>query len=361
MLIYPFKSLIPKTDLLSSPDVFFGNVKNDYVAYKTSGYFEKSLSKHLVAIRIIDSNGTHCGLVCRTDISESHKGNILKHEDTINKKEQVMIDFVLQHKAIVKPILLTYPKVDSISDRLSQIMTARPSNWKMDFDNGEIQELWYLDKKEVKHFQKEFDTHVEKAIIADGHHRYEAVARLNERNGEPDQFLTCYFSYEDLKILDYNRIVNIQGIMSPIELIARCSKYGKIKPLKKPLESTKQGRIRLYTRGEWYQLKWKKSILKGLNEVESMDASLVNKYIVEKILHIKDVRNSSRLTYVQGDKDVSCVVDPLEKERYKIGIFLSPLSIEQVAHASHNHLPLPPKSTYFEPRIRSGLVVSEWG
>lgn len=368
MKLFPFKATLPNLELIPSPDAFFSAIKDDYIEKKHSGFFSQNKTESIFIQKIITKFGEHYGIIANNDLKDLNNGKILKHEKTLNAKEQSMLNFFMHSKAMVKPILLGYPKQKEITDFISNHTTTHPSDVIVHFEEGTKYEYWEIKNgKQIKAIQKLFDRHVTKCYIADGHHRCATMTKLigNEflanEGLEINQIMTAYYAFDNLTILDYNRIVDLQGEITPLSLIAKLSKYCELKILYTKSKPTEKNRFHLYLLGEWFELKWKDKVLKKhKKEKLLLDASLVNYYLFNKILKISDVRTDPRIQYSEGILPLSKVLKTLKKDKDKIGIFLPALNMEDIKIAAEHDIELPPKSTWFEPRIKSGLIISEF-
>ncbi len=368
MKVYPFKATFPHMDMIPSPDLFFSSIKSQYVHHRTAGFYEKDDEKAIYIQQITTKHGVHQGIIVNNELEDLKSGKILKHEKTLNAKEQTMMNFFLKSRAMVKPVLLAHPEVQGLTDIINEIIKKDSPVQKAKFDDGQMHKYWKItDSDTIIRIQKIFEQKVKKCYIADGHHRCATVLKMsenvhiNEEGINVKRILSAYYSFDNLKIFDYNRIVNIQGEISPLKTLAQLSKYAKIKPLETLSKPKQQHHVHLLLGGECFRVKWKSSLIKKhQNEQLVLDAMLVNKYLFNDILKIKDVRTDPRISYSEGIKDFSKVVKPLRKEKYKIGVFLPPLTMSEIVTAAENQIALPPKSTWFEPRIKSGLLVREF-
>jgi uncharacterized protein (DUF1015 family) len=368
MNIYPFIPTFPHLELISSPDSFFSSIKSQYLNHKEAGFFDEFNEKCVLVHKINSGKQQFIGLVASNDIDDLKNNKIFKHENTLESKEQTMMNFFMNSRAMVKPILLAYKPNKEIDNLLNQLIAHKKADKDIQFENELRHRFWIInDEKIIDQLTLLFSTKVKKSYIADGHHRCSTVLKmaqnkvLNKDGKELSSILSAYYSFDNLQVFDYNRILDIQGEMSPIKFIIRMSKYCHIKPLNKPGKPSKKHKIHMLISGEWFEAKWKKSILKKYKNLKLvLDASLLNKYIFNKIVGIADVRTDPRISYSSGILPLEQVCKPLRKERYKIGFFLHSLDLEDVILAADENLCLPPKTTGFEPRLKSGKVGSEF-
>lgn len=366
MKIFPFQAWYPDFDLIASSDSFFGSVREEFVNYKKAGFFHQSKKPALFFYQIKSSVRTYTGLMCCTDIAEFEKGNILKHEKTLAAKEQTMIQLLVQRKALVKPVLLVYEKVKAINKLIIKHIQNNPPLYSTYFDQDQQEHiLWKItDGALIAQVQKLFNKKVQSTYIADGHHRTTTMALLNERlKGKADagnyqKLMVVLFGSDQLDLLEYNRVVEGLNEITPTKFMAKLSRLFEIEPLDAARKPFKKHEITLFINREWYALTWKKAILKEFKAQKViLDVHLLNEKVLKGILNIKDVRFDNRIDYVSGTEGVrgletSTIVSP-----NRIGFYLYPVEIKELMTLASQHQLLPPKSTYFEPRIKNGLVV----
>jgi len=366
MKIFPFQAWYPDFDLIASADSFFGSVREEYVNYKKVGFFNQSEEPALFFYQITSATRTYTGLMCCTDIGEFEKGNILKHEKTLAAKEQKMIQLLMHRKALVKPVLLVYKKVKAINKLIMSYIQNNAPLYSTYFDQDKQEHvLWKItDKALLSQVQKLFDKKVLKTYIADGHHRTTTMALLNERlkskgeSGNYQQLMVVLFGSDQLDLLEYNRVVEGLNETSPTTFMAKLSYLFDITPLDTPQKPVKKHQITLFINREWYMLTWKKAILKEFKAKNILlDVHLLNEKVLKGILNIKNVRFDTRIEYVAGTKGLRGLEKATIKSPNCIGFYLYPVQIDELMTLAGQHQLLPPKSTYFEPRIKNGLVV----
>lgn len=366
MKIFPFQAWYPDFDLIASADSFFGSVKDEYVTYKKAGFFNQSIEPALFFYQIKSATRTYTGLMCCTDISEFEKGNILKHEKTLAAKEQKMIQLLVQRKALVKPVLLVYEKVKTINKLITNHIQNNPPLYSTYFDQDKQEHiLWKItDKSMLEKVQKLFDKKIQSTYIADGHHRTTTMALLNERlkdkanAGNYQQLMVVLFGSDQLDLLEYNRVVEGLNETSPTIFMAKLANLFDIEILDKPEKPYQKHQITLLINREWYRLTWKNKVLKEYKTKKIiLDVHLLNEKVLKGILDIKDVRFDQRIDYVSGTKGLRGLEKATISSKNRIGFYLYPVKVEELMTLADRHQLLPPKSTYFEPRIKNGLVV----
>ena len=362
MTIYPFTALYPKTDKIGRPDAFFAASKHEFSDFRRRGFFQQDSEESIFIYDIITPLRSYSGVVSCLDIQDYIDGKVMPHEDTIATKEQYMTTLVLERKALIKPVLLTY-KRNKVIEQVVQDAHAQNPFYTVKI--GDEQHVLYklTDENEIEKLQRAFRYDVSKAYIADGHHRCATslkLYRVTLKEGQPNDyqmFLCVLFPFEQLVIHDYNRIIDILDIVSPTMFMARMSRLCDIRPLGTAAKPKKKFEMTMYILGEWYLLKWNSSIIrKYVGESVILDGAILNKEVLNKILDIKDVREDPRLRYVEGIAGVEGVMAKADKSLFRIAFCVYPVQMSEIVQIAEVHKTLPPKSTWFEPRIKNGLI-----
>lgn len=370
MKLIPFKAVYPNLDLIASSDSFFGTVKSKFIEYKKSGFFKKAEEESIFVYRLRTLISDHIGIVACTDIQDILDGKILKHENTLAPKEQQMMNLMLQNQAMVKPVLLAHDQVDELDDFLMKVMEEQNVFFEVEFETtGEIHSFWSLkSKRELDIIKKLFKKKVKKCYIADGHHRVKTALLLHQTDNKNEMLdtrirsvLSIYFSWNNLSIYDFNRCVDVFQSVSPLQFLVELSHVCKIKKIKTGRPPKKNHQMTMLIYGEWYKLEWKKKILqKHKDEPVLFDTYLLNKYVLNDIVGIEDVRDDIRVKYVDGVVGIQGLSEAVGKSENKVGFMMYPINHEDLKKVANKGLTLPPKSTWFEPRVKNGLLVKEF-
>ncbi len=364
-----FQAVYGDLSMIASPQSFYDTVKDEFQEYKKSGFFRQHNKDAFYVYEIQRTERSHLGLVACVDIQEFEHNHILKHEQTLADKEQKMMNLLLQRRAMIKPVLLTYPRQEELYGVLTAVRDEQQPIHEVAFESsGEIHRIWAIDKKShCKHIESIFDQHIPRCYIADGHHRCSTTSYLHQsfekkKRKEPsfDSLLSVFFDFEELSILDYNRIVDAFEDISPVEFMARLSAYFNISVLSVGAKPTQKHEITMCIGKEWYALHWKREILaEAAHPTVVLDADLLNKYVFEDILGVKDVRSDSRIDYIEGARDLDYFQHKVQKKPMAAGFCLYPVALEEVCSIAEAGLSMPPKSTWFEPRIKNGMLIHE--
>ena len=366
MEIFPFEAGYPNFDLIASPDSFFTSIREEYVTYKQSGFFNESKEEALFFYQIKSPKRTYTGLIACANVSEYQNGRILKHENTLSAKEQKMIQLFMQRKAIVKPVLLAYPSVQAINELIFQYISTQEPLFATFFEQDQQEHfLWKVSNQSlIQKMKKCFRDEIEATYIADGHHRTTTMTLLNERlkdnldYGDYSQLMVALFGSDQLDVFEYNRVIEGLNECSPTVFMAKISEIFDIKILEKPERPTQKHEIVLFICREWYKLTWKQAVLMEFaTEKVILDVALLNKKVISEILNIQDVRFDQRILYIEGTKGLEGLQQLTIESENRIGFYLYPVQLEELMTLADARQLLPPKSTWFEPRIKSGLLV----
>lgn len=366
MQIQPFEAVLPDLGLISSADHFFSTVKEKFNDYWESGYYKSSPQEGLYICSIQRMEQVHVGLIACVDTMDYLNGNIKRHENTLAASEQEQILQLLQRSAHVKPVMLTYRKVDEIEKLLKNYMEEQEVFQEVIFEtNNEIHRFWKIeDAAFIQQLQSLFEANVSAAYIADGHHRTSSNALLYRRLGtdvkaNPFRWLPCaLFPTSEVEIYDFNRIIQGLTDFSAANFMARLSKIFEIEVLELAQKPTKKHELTLFLEREWYRLTWREEVLSAYKEEKVvLDVSLLNEKVLGDILGVQDVRTDTRVKYIQGVKTMAALREKTLKAEERFAFCLYPVSIEDFLKVADADDVLPPKSTWFEPRVRSGLLV----
>jgi uncharacterized protein (DUF1015 family) len=200
---------------------------------------------------------------------------------------------------------------------------------------------------------------VRKTYIADGHHRCATAYRLSQLNGNsPYRKTVCaLFPSSDLEIHDFNRVVDAFSQCSSTFFMASLSQVCDIEIIAQPSKPRQKHEMLLLINEEWYRLRWKERVFSDLGySVDALDTQLLNDLILDQILDIKDVSTNPRITYIEGPRGIDGLRQRVLLSETNIGIVLYPVQAAELFALANTHTVLPPKSTWFEPRLKNGLI-----
>lgn len=366
MQIKPFQATYPNFDFIASPDSFCEDAKNSFREFQANGFFEKAPKAAFYIYQIETDLRKHTGLIALNDVEDFFAGKIKKHEKTLSEREQQQMQLFLRWNAILKPVLLTYPPAPNINLWLEHFTQAHKPLYSTRFvKDRQTHRVWTVaDASDIRQLQALFTNHVQDTYIADGHHRTSTVALLHERLKDKNQefdfdsLFCAFFPADQLDILDYNRVVEGLKDISPTQFIVKMSKIFDLDVLSQPRKPFEKHELVMYAQKEWYSLRWKPAVLKShAKDRAVLDAMLLNEFVLDQIFGITDVRTDTRITYVEGAKGLEGVRKATNESDNRIGFLLYPVSFDDMMHMADAGESLPPKSTYFEPRLKSGMLV----
>lgn len=365
MNIKPFRAHFPRLDKIESPDLFCSEAKNLFRKYVENDLYLPAAKAALYIYQIETKTGRHTGLVSLNEVEDFFAGKVRKHEATLGERENHQLELFLRWDAVLKPILLTYPPVAAINDWLEEYARKHRPVLRAHFKANGRHRIWAVhNERDIGKIQELFSKHVHRVYIADGHHRTSTMALLHEqREKYPaydfDHLFCAFFPTNQLDILDYNRVVEMPKGMSGGRFVALISRLFDIEPLSTARRPADKHEITMFFRKEWYALHWRAEILqKAALEQKNvvLDATLLNEQVLGDILHIRDVRSDARVSYIDGSKGIEGLKKAAQR-RNRVGFALYPVHIADLMRLADAGENLPPKSTYFEPRLKSGLIV----
>ncbi len=363
MTIKPFKSAVPKLSSLFSYELFFQSVKENYPEYRDNGFYECDDKEALFIYRYESKERSYTGLLTCTDTEDYKKGTIVKHEGTLVAKEEQQANLIQERNAMIKPILLTYPKTQNINNRLTNYTRHFSPFFSIDAKDAK-HTVWKIQEESwINQLVTAFKNDVPKAYIADGHHRAATISNLYKTTKNPafSKIYTIYLSYQDVEVSNWNRaIIGLNGL-SEVSLMADLSRFFHIRRLRIPYQPKYVNTQVVYLGGEWYEMKWKNKILnkyKSLPLEMRFDISIFNKEIAQGILGIGDVRTDNRIENVESSKGFEGLTKIVDSASEKsIGFIFSPIALAEMIKVTNAGATMPPKSTYMLPRMMNGFVV----
>ena len=368
MKIFPFRTVRPNLKYITSADTFFSTVKEEYPNYRKTGLFERSSQECVLIYQIQTPQRNHTGIISCVDIQEYADNNIKKHEHTLATKEQQQIHLLLLREAQVKPILLAVQSNDGLDKFIEDNIKNNEPVYHLNFEGDNTKHCFWevTDWKQIERLQRIFNDNVPTAYIADGHHRIAAQSTLHARNAgkNPEDFghiLAAFFPAEELQIWDFNRVIDALEDMSPTLFMAKLSKIFDIEILDEIRKPVRKHEIIMVTKGEIYSLVWRPNVIEEYYENHVLlDVKMLNEKVLQDILGIEDVRTDTRVRYVEGVAGPGKVRDKVLKSEHRIGFILFPVQMADFMRISDAGNVLPPKSTWFEPRMKNGLAVRDF-
>ena len=311
---------------------------------------------------------TQTGFVGCCSVDDYVNGVIKKHENTLAAKEEDRINHIRTVGAQTGPIYLAYRRVDALAEIISKTKEEAPL---YDFlsEDGNGHRVWKINGKFTKEVEDEF-AKIDAMYIADGHHRAASAVRvgLEKREqmndapccavGEPesDFFMSVMFADDELKILPYNRALKQLGNLSEEEFLTKMGEFFEIKEHEGAVTPSKKGEIGMYLKDRWYVLNLKDEY-KSDDPVDGLDVARLQDLVLEPIFGIKDPRKDPAISFIggiRGNKELERLVDTCG---YRVAFSMYPTQMDELLAVADAKRLMPPKSTWFEPKLRSGLFI----
>ena len=315
---------------------------------------------------LIMDGRSQTGIVGCASIDDYISGVIKKHENTRADKEVDRIRHVDSLSAQTGPIFLAYRGRDDIKGVIASVKKSQPL-YDFTSPDGIVHRVWAIrEDKDIRTISDAFaDT--DSIYIADGHHRCASAVKvgLKRREAHPDYdgseqfnyFLSVLFADEELMIMDYNRVVKDLNGMSTEEVLERISKLGKLSKENGQYKPAKKGCVGIYTDGCWYSLEFDKKLIPD-DPVEGLDVSVLQNNVLGPVFGILDPKTDRRIDFVGGIRGLSELERRVSAD-CAIAFAMYPTSIKELFAVADANLLMPPKSTWFEPKLRSGLFIHE--
>ena len=365
MIVYPFRATLPKPKFASKPEQIAVSAKYHFAECYRNGDFKKVKQAGLFVYEIVSPFGKYAGVVAQTDLQEFINKNIKPHEKTLKAKEKISTDLLLNRGAMVKPVLVCYPPNKDLSKLLADHRDNHVPYLTIQLPGSkDIHRIWPIfDTPTIKQFQHLFGF-IDHAYIADGHHKSKVLQQLNKTSKkhklDVERVLTAYFDFNAVKILDYNRMIEINKKISLANFHKQLETIFVVKQKNKPLKPTKKHCLSMYLNGQWFELKWKAKTLKKYQKLDViLDHHVFDHEVLNKILNIKNIKTNKTVSYFSGEKSPTQIEKKLTKQPRTAAFFINPVNIEQMVQLTEKDTTLPPKSTYFVPRLCNGIFCDD--
>ena len=307
------------------------------------------------------------GLVACASVDDYVNNVIKKHENTREDKEIDRITHVDTCSAQTGPIFLAYRAQDAINKRVEANKEKEPV---YDFTavDGVKHRVWKMsDPEDVEAIRKAFEN-LNQIYIADGHHRAASAVKvgLKRRKENPAHtgkeeynfFLSVLFPHDQLMIMDYNRsVTDLNGLTVP-EFLEKIKENFEVEKVSGQVRPQEKGTFGMYLEDGWYVLKAKENLYEGKDAVGRLDVAVLQDYLLNPVLGIQDPRTDERIEFIGGIRGLS-ELEKKVKEGMKVSFSMYPTSITELFDVADQNLLMPPKSTWFEPKLRSGLFIHQ--
>ncbi len=345
----------------------FEKVRDKYDEFKSLGYFTQDEVPAIYIYRQITPTNTYIGIIAAASVDDYLNGKIKVHEHTLSQREEMFKKYLNVCKFNAEPVLLTYKDNENIDALLEKYVNTR-SEYEFTNTREVKHDLWIVnDKKDIETLQEAF-ANVDNSYIADGHHRvsssslYTKSQREKGYNGDEDfnYFMAFYIAESKLRIFGYNRTVNSLNNLSSEEFLLQIEKSFTLTKRKEEYHPKSLHNLSMYFDESWYSLTIKGEFIENDNPVGCLDAQLLSNLVLSPILGIHDLKTDNRVNFIEGTKGMKALQDSVDSNKAKVAFGFFPVSIDQLKRVADTNNIMPPKSTWIEPKIRSGLTVFEF-
>ena len=345
----------------------FEKVRDKYDEFKSLGYFTQDEVPAIYIYRQITPANTYIGIIAAASVDDYLNGKIKVHEHTLSQREEMFKKYLNVCKFNAESVLLTYKDNEDIDALLEKYINTRS---EYEFTNTrEIKhDLWIVsDQKDIAALQDAF-ANVEHSYIADGHHRVSSSALYTQSQREKgyigdedfNYFMAFYIAESKLRIFSYNRTVSSLNDLTSEEFLLQIEKSFTLTKSTEAYRPKSLHNLSMYFGESWYSLTIKDEFIDNENPVGCLDAQLLSTLVLSPILGIHDLKTDNRVNFIEGTKGMEALQESVDSNIAKVAFGFFPVSIDQLKRVADTNNIMPPKSTWIEPKIRSGLTVFEF-
>lgn len=353
-------------------DEVYNKSAQNFNKFKDRGWLVRDEEPRFYIYAQTMNGRTQYGIVGCAACSDYEEGVIKKHELTRPDKEEDRMVHIRTNNANLEPVFFSYKAVPEIDQIVNDIVTNQDPEY--DFtaeDDGFGHHFWVIwDSATNKKLEDLFATRVPCTYVADGHHRTAAAARvgLERKAANPNHtgqeeynfFMAVHFPDDQLEIIDYNRVIKDLNGYTAEEFVERLSEAFEISLIGDNIyKPSKLHEFSMYLEGKWYKLTAKDRTFNDQDPIGVLDVTILSDHVLDKLLDIKDLRTSRRIDFVGGIRGLGELKRRVDSGEMKVAFALYPVSMQQLIDIADTGNIMPPKTTWFEPKLRSGLVIHE--
>ena len=361
---------LPEGTDIHSEAVYNKAVEN-YQKFKNNGWLVQDDNPRFYIYAQTMDGRTQYGIVGAAAAQDYFDGVIKKHELTRPDKEEDRMVLTRYLNANIEPVFFSYKAVPEIDEIVEKTVKNNEPVYDFTAEDGFGHHFWVIESDEDNaRLEKLFAEKVPYTYVADGHHRTAAAARImqEKKAQNPNHtgteaynyFMAVHFPDNQLKIIDYNRVVKDLNGLTKEEFLGKLSDNFEIEKIGKDVyKPAKLHEFSMYLDGDWYKLTAKPGTYDDNDPIDQLDVSVLSKHILEPVLDIKDLRTSKRIDFVGGIRGLKELEKRVDSGDYKVAFALYPVSMQQLINIADTGNIMPPKTTWFEPKLRSGLVIHD--
>jgi uncharacterized protein (DUF1015 family) len=360
----------PEVDDIHSEVVYNKSVEN-FLKFQQKGWLVPDEEARYYIYAQTMNGRTQYGIVGAAACADYENGIIKKHELTRPEKEEDRMVLTRYLNANIEPVFFAYKAFPEIDKIVKSVVEENIADYDFIAEDGFGHHFWVIRNPGINlRIEKLFAEKVPFTYVADGHHRTAAAARIGlektaqnpKHSGDEEYnfFMAVHFPDNQLQIIDYNRTVTDLNGLSDDQFLSELKKGFEIE--KMGTEIFKPGKLHefsLYLSGNWYKLNAKTGTYNDNDPIGVLDVTILSKQVLEPILDIKDLRTSKRIDFIGGIRGLGELKNRVDSNEMKAAFALFPVSMEQLINIADSGNIMPPKTTWFEPKLRSGLVIHQ--
>lgn len=341
----------------------FELVGRSYHEFIEEGILMRDQARHFYLYRQMKNDHEYIGIIGGASIREYNDGKIKKHEATLTSREKLFTEYLDIVGYNAEPVLLTYQDNSTSIEQLIQHKLLERPEYEFTTTDRITHELWLFSDLEGIEITQEF-AKINDMYIADGHHRSASSARLKDVRSEnerefknEDYFLAFFMNEQRINILEFNRMVRKLNGLSEVEFVSKLEKHFNVRKIEHSVKPDHPYEISMCIKGNWYKLDCKEELIVSDHPVKSLIPEILTEFVLTPILGIEDLKTDENIAFVSGDTPLKKIEKSIQKGTFDVGFILYPLTIDQVKKVADNNMIMPPKSTWIEPKLRSGLTI----
>jgi uncharacterized protein (DUF1015 family) len=364
----------PEIDFPSGTDehtepVYQKAVEN-FEKFKENGWLVQDDNECLYIYAQTMDGRTQYGIVGCSSVEDYLTGVIKKHELTRPDKEEDRMKHVRNTNANIEPVFFSFPAVEELDVIVANVVENNAPVYDFVAEDGFGHHFWVIDNKETVERVVEIFDNIPNLYVADGHHRTAAAALVGKekRENNPNHtgkeeynfFLTVNFPDNQLKIIDYNRTVKDLNGLTEAELLEKLNADFVVEEIGEEIFKPEELHVfSMYVGGKWYKLTAKEGRYDDNDPIGVLDVTILSNLVLDRILDIKDLRTDKRIDFVGGIRGLGELKSRVDSGEMKVAFALYAVSMKQLIDIADSDNIMPPKTTWFEPKLRSGLVIHE--
>ena len=339
----------------------FELVKNKYEEFKKNKFLFKDEEAQFYIYRQTTEFGIFQGIIAGASVKDYQSNIIKKHENKIQNRENLFKKYLDITNFHAEPVLLAYNPTKLIKQIISQNILERPE-YEFTTTDRKVHELWLVNQPDVISKIKEEFKLINNIYIADGHHRIASSSIYQQSKHNhflSNYFLSFFIDQKELKIFEFNRFIKSISPLNEEEFLERIKINFNIKLLEEHQPPGSKTELSIYLKNKWYLIKIKPQ--KISNDFKSqLNSQIVSDFILKDILNIKTTRKNRNLEYIKGNQPIEFLVNKVDNNKMSLAIQLYPHKINEITTMADLGDAMPAKSTWIEPKLRSGLTIYEY-